>query len=820
MGIVFGAISLSATVGPAPAASASADSAVTITALDADPDPENAPLPDLQVTVSQTTDLVQQGLRISWTGGLKSVAPSAANGGENFLQIFQCWGDDPTDPTRPDRTTCQYGGANSPGATRDSFRPIPLEEIPAEDAAYSVQGGGFNPAYTAIPFKGYDGTFVSAIKEDPTTHVKSIDPNVNINVNSAFTSYTTNEVPWAGSGNDGTGSVSFEVQTASQSPALGCGTEEAVAGGVIGKSCWLVILPRGTSDNGSLQITQSGLLSDSWKHALAVKLDFAPIGSRCPEGTSERQLQGSELIALAVNSWQPVVCNQSGGGVYSLLTNAESDSLVAASSTAASPLALASYPLATSGTDPLRYAPIALTGITISLAIDRRPSALGAEVPEEVADAAHLPFTSVNLTPRLLAKLLTNTYKSSLPTGADVTYLGTNPWNVTVDPDFLAVNDPEWGYQALIGAGISDLIVPQGRSDAARAVWSYIVSDPEAVAFLSGQPDPYGTVVNPWYSTDPAINPSGTPFLAHATPGDASSPLVPKDNFPKADPLEYTPANQGPINVVTWRPYANDLGTVAYLTLRGDAQGPGAWDPDSTPPKYGKSTRMTPGFQSLLGLTDASASSRYQVVTANLRNPAGSFVGATTDAMLTAASAMSAIGGNGQVLSFVPTSSAAAGAPGAYPLTMPVYAAANPAMTDASLRANYADFIRYAATDGQVPGPELGDLPAGYAPIPQSWTDLAWAAADAIEAGPQKTTPPKTTGTTTAPIRTTTGGSSTPVPVPNPSATGEASGPIVGKATPDDPERPAVLQAALPISIASGAIAAIALPFLSRRRPL
>ncbi|MFX8543054.1 hypothetical protein ABTM06_20435, partial [Acinetobacter baumannii] len=79
----------------------------------------------------------------------------------------------------------------------------------------------------------------------------------------------------------------------------------------------------------------------------------------------------------------------------------------------------------------------------------------------------------------------TNSYLSSLPTGADTKYLtGNHPYNITQDEDFLAVNDPEWRSQALNGAPIADIIVPQGRSDAARAIWAYIASDPSARDFL------------------------------------------------------------------------------------------------------------------------------------------------------------------------------------------------------------------------------------------------------------------------------------------------------------------------------------------------
>ncbi|MWB97878.1 hypothetical protein [Agromyces seonyuensis] len=825
--LVFGLVALTGIVVESAPANAADSSAVTLTAAEQDHDLEHAPFPDLAVTVSQTQDLVAQGIRVSWTGGKKSTAPTAgSNGGTNFLQIFMCWGEDEQNPGRPDRTTCMYGGANSPGSTRDAYRNMSLDAIPAEDQAFSAPSAvSFLPPYTGIPFVARDGSRVDGVTTDPTTGAKSIDGTVNLNINPYFTANTTNEIPWVGSGNDGKGSVSFEVQTASQAPALGCG-EAATSGGVTtGASCWLVILPRGVSDNGAANITQSGLFIESWKHALAVELDFEPVGSRCPVGAAERQLAGSELAALAVNSWQPAVCNQEGGSVYSLLTMPESDAVTAAATTVDAPLALTSNPLDLEGSDdPLKYAPIALTGVTISVAIDRRPNPF-LELPDAYTDAARSPFTTVNLTPRLLAKLLSYSYLSALPNGTDTSYLdGTNLDTITKDPDFLAVNDVEWAAQDLAGPAIADVIVPQGRSDAARAVWAYIAADEDARDFMAGEPDPWGMVVNPYYSTDAAKNPSGYAFD------------LDRDDFPKADPVEATPANQGPINLVTWRPYANDLGTVAYLSLRGDGLLLGGWDPYSFPAKYTKGARMLPGNQALLGLTSTADAARYQVVTASLQNPSGKFVDPTNRSMLAAAEAMTANGESTTVLEFDPESTTAQTAGGAYPLTLPVYAAANPYGAGPELRTAYAKFIRYAAgTDGQTPGVETGRLPAGYAPIPAAWAQAADAAADAIEKGPVSTQQPSTgTGTNTgtsssgSPLGGSTASSGSNGITPTvggggaaeqqPVASGAVSPSLNGSTTPVDPTT--ATSYVVPISLLAGTASAIVTLIVARRRPI
>lgn len=818
--LVVGAILTLAGV-VAPTETAVAATGATITAAEQDADVENSPFPDLAITFSQTTDLASQAIDISWTGGKKSALPGGQVGGDNFLQFAQCWGDDPENPNQPDRTTCQYGAFSTPGASRDAPRAVGTVED--ADQQYSTPDDDyFNPPTTSIPFRSVTGDVVAAVVDN-----KLVTPPVDVNNNRFFSKYTSNEIPWAGSGSDGTGAAKFEVQTAVQSSGLGCGTPETAANGdVTGASCWLVAIPRGTADNGTTNITQSGLFADSWSHKLAVRLDFRPLGVRCAIGTSERQISGSELVAGAVASWQPKLCNSDGGAVYTIATGTESDALLAANDTLPAPLALTSLALAGDVTDALTYAPVALSGLSVSFAIDREPQS-GEDVPDDVLARARLPFDSLNLTPRLVAKLLTNSYVDSLPSDSDRSHIGyvssakpgSNARNLTSDPDFLAVNDAEWGYQSLVSPSLGDLLLPQGRSDEAVALWNYVISDPDAAAFLDGELDPWGMKVNPWSSTSDDVNPSGAGLT------------LPLDNFPKADPVERPAEGEiTPVNLVTWRPYTNDFDSSAYLTLRGDGQILGAWDKDAKPGKFSKTPRSLSGLQRVLGLTDTASAAKYHVVSAALLNPAGKFVTPTTASLTAAAAAMTASTSQPQVYGFDQLSETAKGATTAYPLTMPVYAAANPAMDDADSRADYATFIRYAASAGQEPGTEIGSLPDGYAPLPEGWRTQALAAADSIQSGfvvaptptSPTTVPPGTapaavpnaspgvagaTGTTVAPAAVVT----------DPAAVGVVAGALAGAATPKDPATTAV-QSAVPGSLLAGLTSALLVPFVSRIR--
>ena len=815
-----------------PSQSASAASAMTVTAADQDPDVENAPFPDLEVTVSQTENLVSQGLELSWKGGKKSTVPNGQTGGENFLQIAQCWGDAPTDPAfpdapaQPDRTTCQYGAFATPGATRDNSRSD-SNVIPAEDAAYTAPRVGlFSPPYTSIPFRSATGkTIANVVDGKRVVNEDGSEAVIDVNSNEFFTSFTSNEVSWAGTGADGTGSAKIELQTAVQSTGLGCGTPvESADGTITGTSCWLVVIPRGSADEGEASINRSGLLWDSWKHKLAVKLDFRPVGVRCNLGAAERLVAGSELVAGAVGSWQPSLCNSEGGSVYTILTGAESDAAAAANGTATAPLALTSGPLVSEQTDTLAYAPIAVTGVAIAFAVDREPR-VGSDVPQTEQDKARLPFTEMKLNPRLVAKLLTNSYIDSLPYGADRSHLGyksasvpgKNPRNITYDPEFLAIN-PEWKNQALVSPSLSDMLLPQGRSDGTTALWTYVTSDAAAAAFLAGTPDEYGMIVNPYSSTDATKNPTGAALE------------LPRDDFPKADPVEQAAdGSVAPINLVSWRPYTNNLDASANLVLAGNGQVLGGWDPVSVPPKYTKTARSLPGLQRVIGVTDTASAAKYQVYTAALLNQAGVYVSPSTESLTAGAAAMTMSPRQSQVYGLDPRTTAALGATTAYPLTVPVYAAASPLMADASVRASYAAFIRYAVTDGQVPGTSPGQLPEGYAPIPAGWKSQALAAASVLETGPKavEPTPPTTpaeatTSATTTPAvaqttTTPTGTLDVPTAAVEPTATGEAVLALAGKATPDDRASDA-LQNAVPGSVLAGLLSALLVPLITRLR--
>ena len=192
--------------------------------------------------------------------------------------------------------------------------------------------------------------------------------------------------------------------------------------------------------------------------------------------------------------------------------------------------------------------------------------------------------------------------------------------------------------------------------------------------------------------------------------------------------------------------------------------------------------------------------------------------------MTAAAVAMTPTTGSAAVFGFDFASAPAAAASNAYPLTMPVFAAVNPLQTDATLRATYANFIRYAVQAGQVPGVGTGQLPDGFASIPQTWVDQAMVSANAIEQGVSPLS--LVAGTTViagasngfvTPRSSTMTSEDVNAPNPNPTATGAAAGALAGKPTPADPILGPV-SAAVPAGLLSGFAAAGAVPLYGRFR--
>ncbi|MCM2426546.1 hypothetical protein [Streptomyces sp. RKAG337] len=637
----------------------------------------------LKVTVHQTKKLRAQGVRVTWTGGAPTTDTEFTS---NYLQIMQCWGDG---QNGPDRENCEFGasGIGGTGGRWASQRALPDQVDPGEKT------------YALDPAHPFDNPFVPfrPVKGKPTKSSTDF---------TYFGPIDTNEQPFVRVGADGTGESVFEAQTVVQAPHLGCG--DATAAGP--RHCWLVVVPRGAHDadgttaNAGDKIDSSGLSTTSWEQRLVFRLDFLATGSYCPIGQPESRTIGSEMVTDALTSWQPTLC-QSTGTTFGFSQSGEPYARRQVTATAADApgLAFTLDPVeAAEGGPPVVHAPVAVSGLTLGFYIETPGSG---ELQE------------MRLTPRLVAKMLTHSYIRDVPgwqLAQPPAHVAKNPAALRNDPEFIALN-PQYKNWAVDAARPLSLLVPLDESDTARLVWQWLRSDPEARDFLAGKPDPWGAKINPYFGSLTLDKDTGLTDFPKSDPT-----LSPALSVPPNDPLQY--------GITDLDPYTQDMHDSAQRTRRGNTGRTIVAELDSNAHKAKLVSQASkPGDRAVIALVDSASAARYGLRTAALRTADGTFVKPTNDALAKGVGTMrpSAVPG-------VLTPDPASARGGAYPLTTVTYAAASTGRPAAD-RAAYSRLMRYAAGPGQTPGVSAGQLPPGYAPMPQALRTQALAAATALE---------------------------------------------------------------------------------------
>ncbi|MEI7618469.1 MAG: hypothetical protein WCK14_07595 [Actinomycetota bacterium] len=736
----------------------------------------SGPYADLAITVNQTKNLTSQATSITWTGATPTVS-GPGRFGSQYLQIMQCWGDDDgTNPNNPGPPPEQC----EQGAVAGTYGGLPGGLYPAGFTLSRVisrsDWANFNPAVghldtrttnVWLPFRSVGGTVVD-VQSDP-----KFNPSVvggNFWLNPYFNIITTNEIAGAVTGPNGKGAELFQVLTGVQSSGLGCGQRSQPVPGGAAKvpQCWIVVVPRGNAADENVGtpfetnaeqfgVATSPLAPSAWQHRIAIPIEFNPVDSPCSLAKEERRIVGSELALPAVGSWQPALCTGAGLPPYSYAPVSDSSARqqLAAHAPGGPGMIAVSRPLAAesiSATNPVVYSPLSASGLVIGFNVERNPNL---QAPPEELQLAGVRIADMNLTPRLVAKLLTQSYTQqvSILEAPKYPWLATNPAHLGLDPEFIKFN-PEFGLlQIADGRTFSGLQLPAGNSDAAQQVWEWLLADPEASAWLSGVPDEWGMTVNPVYNTTAAANPTGLAF------GDP----IP-NSFPKSDPYCFQAAPFGPNNSILpsqlcgtdWMPYKNGFAESAFVSrVAFDGakivQNPFAQTQNEV---WTKDIPQFLGRRSMLSLTDTPSAAQYGLQVARLSRAGDN---GDNRAFVAPDSAGIAAGIDSMVPKDVPAvrePAPTAVAPGAYPLATMTYVATMPLTLDAKARSDYAAFIEYATGAGQVPGLDLGQLPRGYAPLSESLKAQALGAAALVRnlvAAPAETEPATTVPTTTRP---------------------------------------------------------------------
>ena len=492
----------------------------------------------------------------------------------------------------------------------------------------------------------------------------------------------------------------------------------------------------------------------NWRNRISVPLGFATSSSVCDVVSNKNVvlLYGSPPLAAATQQWAPEFCtdptkfvfrhvqtgepaakNLLGLGLSTTATDVSSPSPSGSTSTSASPTASASTSAIATSAGPPGTTPTATNSVEAALESDAPPDGFtlptvqapvavtGFAISYIIDDAQGHEYTQLKLTPRLLAKLMTESYPDIPAVFNAYPALAHNPIDITHDPEFLALNpDVPPGLTGKDAA--STLYSLSSNADTIFALTSYINADPEARAWLNGAPDPWGMVVNPNYKGI-ALPVESWPLLDSFIPdfGQNEADACFEDN-----PVAYLPLVASPtstlVAIAQAIQYASPLSqTVCVLggglTSLGD--------------KLTTSGRESPGFRFMIGLTSLGDAEYYRLDTAQLQSyqvapdPVARFtssvgrvfVAPTSTSLLAAARLATPDESTGtwpipyQALRNDPADA------NAYPGTMFVYAAVPTTALPTEDAANLATFMRFAVTQGQTPGFDNGDLPPGYAPM-------------------------------------------------------------------------------------------------------
>jgi hypothetical protein len=691
--------------------------------------------------VSQTVNLQgRQEVNVSWsgahpTGGIVANQNSSQAQYEEYpMVLLECRGIDstsvaPSQQLTPQTCWTQTWTERYQDSLDDTYPPYRLDEFaPSSDLApiadapnplpATCNGDEDAPVQHWVPFVAANGT----VYPGGNAGCAGEAPESNDVGGGALPSNETFGV----TGTNGDGSANFDVFTTQQNASLGCTQGVAcalVAVPIMGVSCNPGLQtnpPPGSSDITNCEATgayapganaNTGEFEDgadlsvtgalwwsasNWRNRITVPLTFAPPPNACAlSGSTANKVvdvYGSEMMIQATTQWDPSFCLNSKNAftVQHVQTGEpEARNLLA---TGGAEAAFTSYAQPKGYGKPVVNAPVAVTGFSIAYDVD---------------GSNGQPYTTLKLSPRLLAKLLTESYPGEIFMKQEDTALANNPLNITEDPEFQALN-PGINPIAIPGAAsdaASELMALSSNSDVVQAVTTYINDDPTARAWLNGTPDQWGMVVNP-------------PYKGMQLPVD-QWPLL--SSF---EPLAYYKTDNNDClfnNPVPWQPLvAAPLPTLEALSESvqyAKANSTIVCDQPTPDSQVGEKLvtdgQQTPGHQFMIAITPLADDQRYLLRTAALQTAGGNFV-APSDASMKAAAAL---------LKPDPTSNTwpipypefgqSSGA-SAYPGTMVVYAAVPTKGLPSADAQEYAAFLEFAAADGQIPGSGVGQLPPGY----------------------------------------------------------------------------------------------------------
>jgi len=583
------------------------------------------------VTVSETTSLVDQQIQVSWTNFTPSSSLTYQPPNVDYaVMLAQCKGTNPTSPadcySAETDVTSNSGSASPPNT---SFAVTGPDGSGTADIRLLV-------TKAENPFLGCDQSHPCSLLVEPAQ-------GGNANFNPPHCKDHSQDVGFGGSGS-------------------------ASAGVVFN--------------------THPDDYYCSWAKRIVVPLTFARSAATCPFKNSAFSVEGSPMMARAVDSWKAALCVGSRGLSFDYNSEVAETQAVTDTGGGAADVALttrsASSQQISTGRKHFVYAPVGVSAVSVAYWFDNAVTGL--------------PVTNIRLNQRLLLKLLTQSYAFGndgcppVVEGAPCdNAVDHNPITLFSDPDFLQLN-PEYASQdnqppLVTPPASSSILLPivqQGLSDMTWTVTNWIAANKDAKQFLTGQFDPGGMHLNTWYNG-----------LQYPT-----DQFVGQDTFPLTQ-LGFAPVF--PLGVAVTHMVQNwPTGLDFFKTTVPPA-----------PPGFLPFDVESPGTRTLMGIIDQADSAAYLFPAAQLSNATGRYMAPTKAHMLAALQHMTGDGGTKLVDPNSTTKNA-------YPLTMVIYAMVPTSGTSHAKAAAIARFLDFAAGAGQKSGVQPGQLPPGYAPLPAS----------------------------------------------------------------------------------------------------
>jgi hypothetical protein len=239
----------------------------------------------------------------------------------------------------------------------------------------------------------------------------------------------------------------------------------------------------------------------SWLDRIVIPLKFAPTPAGCPLKNATFSIAGSPMMARAMDQWLAGLCGGPHGLVISYNSAVPEPLAVSEAAGGLADVALTTRPasadgVSTSGSRHFVYAPVGVSAVSIAYWIDDPVTgqpATGLKLDQRLTDK--LLTQSYNFQNEGVGCTAPPPPRGI---GCDKGIARHNPITLFTDPEFTKLNPaiaPVTGF----GAAFQVPTVQSGHSDMTQTLTRWIAADPAAKKFQAGTPDPWGMRVNRYY---------------------------------------------------------------------------------------------------------------------------------------------------------------------------------------------------------------------------------------------------------------------------------------------------------------------------------